>query len=104
MEEEAKEEHVPLRPRATCAAPTRGSDTQGTVEAARDRWCKSWQHLPQLLLPNYPSPPAQTHPSPLTAAGNPGQALNWSLEQHVLLQQPFSVLWRNNRVRFSEHL
>lgn len=36
VEEGEKEELLPHRPRAACAAPTRGSGTQGTVEAARD--------------------------------------------------------------------
>lgn len=53
VEEGEKEENLPLRPKAACAAPARGSGTQGTVKAARDGWCKSWQQLLQLLLPNY---------------------------------------------------
>lgn len=53
VEEGEKEEHLPLRPRAAHAAPARGSGTQGTVKTARDGWWKSWQQLPQLLLPNY---------------------------------------------------
>lgn len=53
VEEGEKEERLPARPGAACAAPTRRSGAQGTADAARDGWCKSWQQLPQLLLPNY---------------------------------------------------
>lgn len=59
---------------------------------------RAGSNFPSCFCQTTPSPPAQTHPSPLTAAGNPGQALNWRLQRHVLLQQPFSVLWRNNGV------
>lgn len=88
VEKREKEQHLPLRPRAACAAPARGSGTQGTVKAARDWWCKSWQQLPGCFCQTTESAPVQTHPSPLTAAGNPGQALKWRLQQHMLLHQP----------------
>lgn len=42
QEEGEKEDHMPLRLRAARTAPTRGPGTQGTVEAGRGGWCKSW--------------------------------------------------------------
>lgn len=97
-EEGDDEEHLPLGPRAAWAAPTREPCAQGTAEAARDGWCKSWHWLPQFLLPNYPITSSTDPPFSSDCWGNPGQVFNRRLQWHVLLQQLLSVLGRSSGV------